>query len=737
MTDADVTRLAGKESDATRLSVGKFDATRLAGESYRTRIVPSTTIDDQTRIAEGSFQSKLTRDAAVVQSDTSELYKVGDMIGDRYEVSAIHHGAMGVVYGCFDHQTKLPRALKTVRSQHMQDKQVLSQFESEAAVWISLEKHPYIVRAYLVERFNNLPYVITEYVRGPEGMEGDLRGWLGHPRLTLTVAVAMALQIAQGMQHAVRKVPNLVHRDLKPANILVNGDGKAMVTDFGLVDSAESGAGTPAYMSPEQWREDVLDARSVIYAYGCILFEMFTGHRLFSALTEGDWEIAHRDNIPAALTSLTHELPSEIDQFVHGCLEKEPIARPQNWDEIVTFFAEWYHRLTGKAVILDFSSLDLDVSELIDAGQSLMNLRRHEEMLSVFDRALSIDTQNSFAWMGKAIALCHFSRLDDAIEVCNKGLAANKKFDNLWCLKGMILNMLNRFEDEISAYDQALKIDQNNIKVWWHKSCALRRLKRYEEAIQACNQALTINQNDVDVMHLKGLALYDLKRYEAAIEAFDQIILIDQNNPAAWHWKGMAVCALNRYEEAMQCFDRAPMFDQSYSAWCAKGGALFHLKRYEDALYVYTQAIAIQPNAMVWSCRGMSLHYLKRYEDALLSYEQALTLDQSNPVIWRKKGLALLDLNRFDEAIQAEDRALSINPNYFDAWLDRGDALCNLMRYEEAISAYDHALAINASDANAIQKRNVTANTLKIKLAENTLKPAGNSGFSWAKFFGK
>ena len=65
MTDADVTRLAGKESDATRLSVGKFDATRLAGESYRTRIVPSTTIDDQTRIAEGSFQSKLTRDAGV------------------------------------------------------------------------------------------------------------------------------------------------------------------------------------------------------------------------------------------------------------------------------------------------------------------------------------------------------------------------------------------------------------------------------------------------------------------------------------------------------------------------------------------------------------------------------------------------------------------------------------------------------------------------------------------------
>ncbi|HCM67906.1 MAG TPA: hypothetical protein DIS62_02805, partial [Candidatus Kerfeldbacteria bacterium] len=262
------------DTDATRLSGRDYDNTRLAGDSYCERLAPSAATDDKTRIAQEGYQSKLARDAAGVQLDASEYYKVGDKIGDRYEVSAIHHGAMGVVYGCFDHQTKLPRALKTVRSRHLQDRLVLSLFEDEASVWISLEKHPYIVRAYLVERFNKLPYVITEYVRGPEGMEGDLRGWLGHPRLTLPVAVAMALQIAQGMQHAVRKVQNLVHRDLKPANILVNGDGKAMVTDFGLVNSAESGAGTPAYMSPEQWREDALDARSDIYAYGCILFEM-------------------------------------------------------------------------------------------------------------------------------------------------------------------------------------------------------------------------------------------------------------------------------------------------------------------------------------------------------------------------------------------------------------------------------------------------------------------------------
>ena len=157
------------------------DATRLAGETYRARLArgEAAAPDDKTRIAQEGYKSRLARDTATGQPNTSEFYKVGEKIDGRYEVSAIHHGELGVVYGCFDHQTKLPRALKTVRARHERDKQVLSLFESEAAVWISLEKHPYIVRAYLVERFKNLPYVITEYVRGPEGMEGDLRGWLG------------------------------------------------------------------------------------------------------------------------------------------------------------------------------------------------------------------------------------------------------------------------------------------------------------------------------------------------------------------------------------------------------------------------------------------------------------------------------------------------------------------------------------------------------------------------------
>lgn len=77
------------------------DATRLSGEAYRTRVVhgEAATPDDKTRLVQEGYQSRLARDAANVQSDTSDFYKLGDKIGDYYEVSAIHHGELGVVYG--------------------------------------------------------------------------------------------------------------------------------------------------------------------------------------------------------------------------------------------------------------------------------------------------------------------------------------------------------------------------------------------------------------------------------------------------------------------------------------------------------------------------------------------------------------------------------------------------------------------------------------------------------------
>ena len=299
----------------------KDDGTRLASGAYYTRLASAADVAvndqtrlantgdaailDQTRLATEAYQSRPAT-AADKAAETGDRFKIGDVIDDRYEVLAIHRGSIGVVYGCFDRRDQLPQAIKTLQQRFVLQQrferrnEMLELFKEEAMLWMLLEKHPFIVQATWVgewpnpqDRFNPIPYIVTDYIRGDEGMGSDLRSWLGRERLTLPVAVEMALQIAQGMQHAVRKIPSLVHRDLKPANILVNNQGRPMVTDFGLVAAAQTDAGTPAYMAPEQWLRQALDTRTDLYAFGCILYEMCTAHRMFPAMSETDWQTAH------------------------------------------------------------------------------------------------------------------------------------------------------------------------------------------------------------------------------------------------------------------------------------------------------------------------------------------------------------------------------------------------------------------------------------------------------------
>jgi serine/threonine protein kinase len=262
-------------------------------------------------------------------------------------------------------------------------------FAKEALTWVKLEKHPFIVRAYMVEKFDGQPYVITEYVLGQENMGGDLRSWLGHFKLTLPIAVEMALQIAQGMQHAVRKIPGLLHRDLKPANILVDSQARAMVTDFGLTSAEGSGAGTPAYMAPEQWREEQLDCRADIYAYGCVLYEIFTGHRMFTARSEHEWETAHLSQVPVPPIEINSSLPARISDFIVRCLAKNRTQRPADWDEVVLECARWFHESTGLPVVFEFSANSLSAFEYLSAGYSFFNLEKLEEALAAFEEARS------------------------------------------------------------------------------------------------------------------------------------------------------------------------------------------------------------------------------------------------------------------------------------------------------------------------------------------------------------
>src|SRR5262245_53199063 len=157
--------------------------------------------------------------------------QVGDRLADRFEVFEVHLGGMGLVCVARDLRTSPeapPVALKTLRPEFQEDRQVQDRFASECRLWIRLGVHPNVVRAFTVESIEGRPYAILDGIAG-----GDLRRWIGTPRLDLPRAIRFGVDFCLGMEHAIRGGLGC-HRDIKPGNLLAGADGTLKITDFGL-----------------------------------------------------------------------------------------------------------------------------------------------------------------------------------------------------------------------------------------------------------------------------------------------------------------------------------------------------------------------------------------------------------------------------------------------------------------------------------------------------------------------
>lgn len=255
-----------------------------------------------------------------------------------YEIeAALGAGGMGEVYKARD--TRLGRhvAVKILPPDFAADAERLRRFEREARAAAALS-HPNIVAVYDVGAHAGVPYIVEELLDGE-----SLRARLGEEALPVHEAVRIAVQVARGL--AAAHAAHLVHRDLKPENIYLTRDGTAKILDFGLAKPVESNArndaetvsaapggatapgrvlGTIPYLAPEQARGHPVDARTDLFAFGVVLYEMLAGERPFRGETVADTVAAILRTDPRPLP--TH-VPPPVRQIVTQCLEKRPEDR--------------------------------------------------------------------------------------------------------------------------------------------------------------------------------------------------------------------------------------------------------------------------------------------------------------------------------------------------------------------------------------------------------------------------
>jgi eukaryotic-like serine/threonine-protein kinase len=283
-----------------------------------------------------------------------------------YEIqSLLGAGGMGEVYRARDTRLQRDVAIKILPNSLATDRDRLRRFEQEARAVAALN-HPNLLTVFdvgatpLTEEATGAsatsgaavaaaasPYIVSELLEG-----ATLRERLSAGPLRERKALDYAVQIARGLAAAHDR--GIVHRDLKPENVFVTNDGRVKILDFGLAKLTETAPadsdatlaslgsvtqagvvmGTIGYMSPEQVRGKPLDARSDIFSFGAVLYEMLAGRRAFQGDTPADLMSAILHHEPPELTAANHEISPALDHIVHHCMEKDAQQRFQSAGDI-------------------------------------------------------------------------------------------------------------------------------------------------------------------------------------------------------------------------------------------------------------------------------------------------------------------------------------------------------------------------------------------------------------------
>src|SRR5258705_1377260 len=259
-----------------------------------------------------------------------------DRVFDRRYVikRKLGSGGMADVYLAEDQELGRRVALKLLNDRHAADDQFVERFRREAQSAAGLN-HPNIVWVFGRGRAEGTYCIAMEYLDGRPRKELLVR----NGPTPIPIAIDYARQILGALSFAHRN--GIIHRDIKPHNIVVGGDGRLKVTDFGIaragtsqMTEAGSIVGTAQYLSPEQARGTGVDQRSDLYSLGIVLYELLTGTLPFNGDTPVEIAMKHLSQTPELPSALRPELPRELDLVVTRALAKDPDERYQRAEEM-------------------------------------------------------------------------------------------------------------------------------------------------------------------------------------------------------------------------------------------------------------------------------------------------------------------------------------------------------------------------------------------------------------------
>ena len=601
---------------------------------------------------------------------TVSHYRVGEKVGA---------GGMGVVYGAQDSVLGRAVAIKFLPPDASADQQALERFMREARLAAALN-HPNICTIHEVGEHEGVPFLVMELLEG-----GTLKEHIEKIRPGLDRVLDLGMQIADALQAAHSK--GITHRDIKPTNIYVTGSGQAKVLDFGLarlthlaraaasprgsdvedtigdrnLTSPGTTVGTIAYMSPEQARGEDLDARTDLFSFGAVLYEIATGQVAFPGSTSA----VVFDNIlhgtPKPPSRINSNLPPEFDRIIAKALEKDIEMRYQ----------------TALDIKGDLKRLkrDLESGKRTAVGPG-----------SSSDRAIPVPAQIASE---KSVAVLYFENLS--------GTKEDEYFRD-----GMTEDIIT----EISKISRIRAFSRSEVLAFRDKQVVACQVGQQlaaefvlEGSIRRAGNRLRITAQLVESASRHSVWA---ERYDRQMEDVFAI----QDEIARSIAQALSITLSPQEEKKIA---RKPTENPQAYDYFLRGRS--YLRRWDlnFALQMYEHAIELDPkfalaHAGVASVCGMTFEYQHQdpawIQRGLAACEKALALEPTLAEVLAARAWLFSAQKKYEDAIQYALRAIELKPDCEGAYSILGRAYFASGRYEEAVAMVDRAIEFNGDDYN-------------------------------------